>query len=223
MKGRLVPLRRLSSAFAALLCVAVPTIATALPQMTERSAKAQEKRSKEILALSADAVANSVSISDDDLETVATITTATAFMPKRGSFFDTLLADNMLRAMVGKATGRTSWQLYQTMTYSDPERRDFTSVNYETPTGPKNEPLTIINRDVRCNYGICTYEETVGFNVQEELLEAIVKQSAGKPGAVWRFRLNARNGVSWTDDMPVEEIMGALTAVSRYRTRKGLE
>lgn len=201
---------------------AVPQASPAAALMTERSAKVQEKRLQEVRALTAEGVANHVTI-DDDLETVVTLKTAEVFLPKRGGFFDTLLADNMLGAMVGKSTGRTHWQLYQTIHHTEPDWRNLQSVNYETPNGPRNAPLTAINSDVECKYGVCSRDEVVGFDVTEELLEAIVAHHAGKPDAVWRFKFNARNGINWTDDIPVTEIAGALLAVRRYRAQKGFE
>jgi hypothetical protein len=191
--------------------------------MTERNAKSQEKRLEEVRALTIEDVIKRIVVDDDDLETVATIKTTEAFLPKRGSFFDTLIADNMLRAMVSKATGRTQWQLYQTIHYTDPDWRNLTSVNYETPTGPRSVQVTVISTDVQCNYGICSYDEIVGFNMDEQLLEAIVARNAGKTDAVWRFKFNARNGIDWKDDLPVAEIAGALLAVKRYRQQKGFE
>ena len=197
---------------------------TAAAQMTARKPAHQEKRLQEVRQLSTETVANSIEISDDDLETVATLTTAKGFLTKKGGgFLDTLTSDNMLRALVGKNDGRTTWQLYQTIRYSEPDWRHFTSVNYETPTGPKHAQLTVINTDVRCTYGICTHEETVGFEVSEDFLKTIVANNAGKPDAAWRFRFNAKSGFHWTDDMPVTEIAGALLAVRRYRAQKGFE
>jgi hypothetical protein len=197
---------------------------TAAAQMTARKPAHQEKRLQEVRQLSADSVASSIEIADDDLETVATLTTARGFLAKRGGgFLDTLTSDNMLRAMVSKADGRTSWQLYQTVRYSESDWRHFTSVNYETVSGPRHAQLTVINTDVRCNYGICAHEETIGFELPEDLLEAIVANNVGRPDAVWRFRFNAKSGFHWTDDMPVTEIAGALQAVKHYRTQKGFE
>ena len=206
----------------ALIAIAAVTAASA--QMTARKPSHQEKRLQEVRQLSAEAVAGSIEIADDDLEIVATLTTANGFLPKRGGgLLDTLTSDNMLRAMVGKSDGRTSWQLYQTMRYSESDWRHFTSVNYETPGGPRHAEITVIDTDVTCRYGLCTYQEIVGFNLDEALLESIVVQGAGKPDAVWRFRFNARSGLHWTDDMPVTEIAGALMAVKRYRQQKGFE
>ncbi|MEK7414676.1 MAG: hypothetical protein AAB263_15285 [Planctomycetota bacterium] len=218
-----VDLKRWIKAWAGVTLMSIGSAATASPEMTERKPVHQEKRLKEVRLVTPEAVANSVAIADDDLETVATITTATAFTPKRSSFFDTLLADNMLRAMVSKTTGRTVWQRYQTISYSGSEWRHFTSVNYETAAGPRHAQLTVIRTDVQCPYGSCSYEEVIGFDLTEDLLEAIVTRNAGNPAGIWRFRFNSKNGLSWADDMPVAEIAGALMAVKRYRTQKGLE
>ncbi|MGN6357709.1 MAG: hypothetical protein ACTHLU_09550 [Novosphingobium sp.] len=179
-----------------------------------------EKQLKMVAALTPETVANGAKITDDSLETTATITTFDAYR-SNGGFTDPVRSDNFLRAFVDKRTGSVRYQVYQNITYNW-DWRHFTYVNYASGTGVEEEELTNIARDVvACAPGICTYREVVGFSVGEEELRKIAGQYLPGRAAFWRFRFKARNGIDWEDRVSAAEVSGLLIAVDRFRAARG--
>jgi hypothetical protein len=171
--------------------------------------------------LTPDGVAKSASIKDDPFEPLVTITTENAFR-WRGGFTDTVRSDNLLRAMLDRPTGTPNFQLYQTITYSGDWRR-FDRVNIMLPSGLKTMPLTVISRNVvTCAYGLCVYEEVVGFNLSEDDIDDVANQYAADPATMVKFRFKSNTGVDWNDDISGAEIVGLVAAVDRWRTQAGL-
>lgn len=188
---------------------------------TQRSAKQDAKRLAAIAKLSPAAIATASSVKDDPLEPLVTITTEAAFRWK-GGFTDPVRADNMLRAILDRPTGTPNYQLYQTVTYSGDWRR-FDKANIAFPSGLKAVPLTIIDRRiVTCEYGPCVLEETVGFNISEDDIDALVAQYYRNPIATLKFRLKSSTSFDWNDDLPVVEIVGLVQAIDQWKRAKGL-
>jgi hypothetical protein len=199
-----------------LLTMLAPLAVPALAQSPEESIEPSPKQVEKMQAITPEAVARSVVVKDDDLEPIATFVTADAYQ-NNGKFTDRVRSDNMLRAFLSKATGRTTFQVYQSVTYGA-ARRDFTSVNYATPDGPLTAELTRIGFEVLgCGYGTCSYKESVGFNIDEAVLRAIASQYVPGNSPFWRFRFKAQNGLSWDDRMMPAEVAGLLRAVDAYR------
>jgi len=179
----------------------------------------QAKRTILFASLDPQQIASQVTIKDDELESVARLTTETAFKFK-GSFTDLTRADNFFRAILNKTTGRTTYQLYQHLTYTD-ERR-FSFANYETPDGPVSATLTINSGEVNCPYGTCVWWRDLAFEVPEEVLRAVAARAAARPVKPWRFRFKAQQGDDWTDDIAPAEAAGLLLAVDAFRQKHRL-
>jgi len=189
---------------------------------TQFSEKQLEKRAKKLAKLSPQHFAETATVQDDDLETIATITTSDGFI-WRGGFTSRVKADNFLRAFVDKKSGEALWQLYQTVNYNVDWRR-FTSVNVKFPQGLERRDIDIISRDVvSCAYGTCAYRETIAFSLEEEELRSLLSSTTDPKTAFFRFKFNAQNSLDWTDDISLMEIQGALMAVDNYRQEKGLD
>lgn len=164
--------------------------------------------------ISPDQVAAKVTIKDDSLESVATLTTEPAFKFK-GGFTDRTRADSFLRALISKATGRTIYQVYARLSYTGD--RSFQSVNYENSTGPASALLTINSGTVDCRYGVCVWNRDLAFEVPEAVLRTIALRSSERPVRPWRFRFKASVGDDWTDDIAPAEIAGLLIAAEAFR------
>jgi hypothetical protein len=180
----------------------------------EPSAKEMVK----IQALTPDHFAKSATTEDDDLEPVVTITTLKGYR-SNGRFTDPVRSDNFLRAFISKRTGEVRYQLYQTVSYNF-KWRYFTSVNFATPSGPQSAKLDVIEREVvSCMGGICSYRETIGFDLSEDRLKEIAATYLPQNAPLWRFRFKADNGIDWEDRMSPAEAAGLLAAVRDYRSR----
>ncbi|MEZ5654936.1 MAG: hypothetical protein R3E04_03440 [Sphingobium sp.] len=164
--------------------------------------------------------AETVTIEDDELEPVATFTTLKGYKSGGWRFTDTVRSDNFLRAFVSKRTGAARYQLYETISYTG-EWRMFRSANYASPDGPVHANLVVIDRDVSCQYGVCTYKEHVGFDLSEEQLRALAATYVPGASPLWRFRFKARSGLDWEDRMSPAEAAGMLAAVDRWRKDHG--
>jgi hypothetical protein len=183
----------------------------------------QEAQVKEALNLPKEHFANTVSIKDGSLDTIATLTTVNGFQEKRG-MLGIVWDDNFLRAFVNKSTGAKSFQVYQVIHYTGRGWHFYQSVNYETANGPKSKPVTVINRDVNCansRYSGCSYTEHVAFDVDEEFLRDVAGRYVPGEPRVWGFKFNSRAGVDHTDGMLPAEIAGFLDRVDMYTNSKG--
>jgi len=173
------------------------------------------KQMQQLQALTPEAAQRAITISDDDLETVATITSEKVWK-SRGKFTDRVRSDNFLRAFIVKASGKVRYQLYQEITYSG-EWRQFTSVNYATPDGPASVPVVSISKDVvTCSSGLCVYREVVGFDIPAEQLAAIAESYQPGQSKLWRFRFKGQGGLDWEDRLAPAEAAGLLLAVREY-------
>ncbi|TKD51520.1 hypothetical protein [Sphingomonas baiyangensis] len=165
--------------------------------------------------LTPEGVAKIVDVADDDLEPAATLSTERVFVFK-GGLTDRVRADTFFRAIVGKQTGATVYQLYARLRYSG-EMRRFTVANYDDGGQPTGVPLIVADRRVECLYGNCGGIEDVAFTVPEETMRALAMRAAERPVQPWRVRFKAENGQDWTDDIAPAEAAGLLIAVDRYR------
>lgn len=186
---------------------------------TKRYQKQEAKRSKAIAALSPQAIADKATVHDDALEPFVQIDTESAFKWK-GGFTDTVRADNFLRALVDRKTGEVSIQVYQTLSYMIDWRR-FGHVNLMLPAGLKSMELTVIARDVSCQYG-CVYTEVVGFNLTTDELDDVAHAYDQNPTATLKFRLKSPSGLDWDDDVPVVEVVGLQRAIAKWRSEAKL-
>jgi hypothetical protein len=176
------------------------------------------KQLNALQSLSPADVAARVVINDDDLEPVATLTTAAAYS-SRGAFTDRVRSDNFLRAFVNKTTGATSFQLYQSITYTS-EWRNFQSVNFATPSGTQSAPIVKISHRVDCQFGPCVIFDEVGFDVSGDTMRAIANTYVAGNSPLWRFRFKAQNGIDWEDRMAPAEVAGMLLAVESYKAKR---
>ncbi len=180
-----------------------------------------EKDMRRLQALTPEDFARTVDIEDDDLETVAVITTLPGYKPK-GRFTDPVKADNFLRAMIDKRSGAIRYQLYESVLYLW-QWRHFRSATYASPEGPKDVELKIINTSVDCSMGGCVYNEEVGIPMTEDQLEQIASTYAPGSSPMWRFRLQAKSGMDWQDQLAPAEAAGLLIAVNKWRADHGME
>ncbi len=185
----------------------------------KREAERTQRITERLAKLTPEHFQKTASIKGNDaLDTIATITTLKGFKYK-GKFTDRFKTDSFIRAIISKDTGKTTFQIYATISYNF-DWRNYNSANYETPQGPKPGKVTSINKEVvACSYGSCVYSEDVAFSLEEETLREIAKGGS----KLWRFRFYAQSGPDWTELMSRAEVAGALAAVDAYRANSGME
>jgi hypothetical protein len=183
-----------------------------------------EKQFKQYMALKPDHFHKNVEIKDDNLETVAVITTEPGFRVKRG-LLGMVNDDNFFRAFVDKKTGVTTYQLYQYVTYVG-DWAFYEIVNYEGLTDVQSVPLDVLSREVgTCSQMLgCFKREVVAFNVDEAVLRrvALAYDPTGKGTTGWLFKLKAKTGVERNEGMSPAEAAGILNAVAAYKKSRGL-
>lgn len=160
-----------------------------------------------------------ITLHDDPLDTVATITTSEAFI-ERKPLFGLAPDDVLLRAFVDKATGRASYQVYVTARYRGYGLADWHAANYDTPSGPRSvRMLKIARLKGYCpQRQHCPRSETIGFAVDERLLRANAALYVADRIMPWRFKIMARDGNQHLELLSAAEISGLLIAVDAYRT-----
>jgi hypothetical protein len=200
--------------------VAFAASAAAQPIAGEEVIEPTDKQLRQLAALTRDGVAKAVSVTDDSLETLVTLTTAPVWK-SNGRFTDKVRSDNFLRAFIDKRTGTVRYQVYQQVTYSGEARR-FSTVNYATPAGPVSTEVTPISEEViTCAGSLCVYRDALGFDVSRSVLDHIAARYAPASIEFWRFRFKGRGGLDWEDRIAPAEVAGLLQAVdSRLLTMK---
>lgn len=203
----------------------VPCLAQGQPGQYEmRTEKQQAKRLAKMTMLKVEGVANAVTVSDDPFES-AVILSSSAVFPSPRSFTDRVLGENFIRVFVDRKTGKAAFQLYQSVSYLGDWRR-FEQVNIMFPEGLRTKSLTRIDDKMRDCYAVnfCGREETLGFDLSEEDMEAIaaMKPEANGAPALLRFRFKSNASFDWTDDISPIEAAGVLVALKRWREAKGL-
>lgn len=201
------PLWYLAGLGASMLSPAPSTAATAIEKVAQR-----------LSALTPESVAAKVSLKDDELEATAVFDTQSVYQEKEG-LLRIVNNDVFLRAFVDKRTGRTRYQVYSVVTYSDSQWQFFDRATFLTSQGVSEVSLDVIHRQVvLCSAGYgCQYSEQVGFELNEEIVRAIARLYVpGGPLAIWRFRLKAKGGRDHDDGIAVAEVAGLVQRVDAW-------
>ena len=158
-----------------------------------------------------------VTLHEDPLEVEATLSTRKVMRSTRG-VLRTPYNDNHLQAHIDRRTGRTRFEVHQTLQYLG-SYRGFDQVHYETgawPTAAKvrkidgNQPACdAIDPQSAC------YEE-VSFVVGEAELRRLTSSAQA---ATWSFKFKPERGGEQRASLPRAEIAGLLQAVDAYRVR----
>ena len=166
--------------------------------------------------LTAEAARDRVVLHDDPLEMDATLSTRKVMRSTRG-LLRTPHNDNHLQAHVDRRTGKTRFEVHQTLQYLGGYRA-FEAVHYETADWPTKAKLrTVDGNQPACDavdpQSSC-YEE-VSFVVEEAELRRLASSAA--PGSTWMLKFKPERGREERASLPKAEIAGLLQAVDAYR------
>ncbi len=200
-----------ATALAAFLLVMVPSPGLG----ADRSALPRQVR--RLLDMTPEQFEAASDLHDDALETVATITTKNGWQQHDG-LLGIVNTDAFFRVFIDKQSGAARFQVYHAMHYVARHRDSYTTVNFETPSGPVTAPLTVIfrTRDWCRRVEGCPFDEVVGFEVEEAILRALAARYVPGEAAAWRYRLKAHSGAMRDDGFVAAEIAG-VTANERKK------
>ncbi len=160
-----------------------------------------------------------LSVTDDDLETEIKIDTqrTRALWTKDNEISDI----SFVRAWINKTSGNRRFQIYSHVDYDNPDWRFYSTVNFQTPSGPQSAILTKIEakpyhwgKDLRRS-------EDVGFEISEALLRELSAKYIDGSDATLKFRLFAKAGDNKDFAIPVFEIAGLLSKVDELIKKVG--
>lgn len=206
----------------ALSVISVPVYGQMITQ--EQIEKKREKDKAKLLKLTAADFQKSVELKDDDLETIATLSTAKGFRSS-GGLFDIQGSDVMLRAHVSKRAGEATYQVYAYVWYKETQERRYQTVNYQSDGDLASATVNnLASRVISCDqYSAtlgCSRSEEFVFPVSEELLQSIAARPADQ---FWRMKFRAQAGIDWEEIFAPAEVAGLLNSVAAYRAAHGLE
>jgi len=161
-----------------------------------------EKNTARMAAMSPADFRDAVSIQDDSMETVAVISTKSAYKSKGD-------ADTWMMAGIDKQTGRTVYQLVGFTRYIG-GWRFYSYGTYARPKGPVSGQLRTQRRVDNC-YVSCQFEETVSLDIPEASLQEIPADPR-----MWKMRFQGQ-GTAWDDAMNPAEVAALLEVVESYR------
>lgn len=190
----------------------------AVPAFAQQKPTKQQER---LLAMTPSDFASKVSIADDDMELVATLSTENGFQEKHG-LVGVVWNDTFMRAFIDKKTGVAKFQLVERISYVASTWRFYNFVNYEAHGGLASTELTKIGSNVDCVMsnimGGCTYTELVGFDISEWLADRIASYYAPSQMVGWKYKFKAQAGQDFSDAMTPAEVAGLVQRVAEYRS-----
>lgn len=177
--------------------------------------------------LSKEHFAQTVTLKDDSLETVATFDTQHGFQ-FASDVFGTVSEDDFFRAFVDKKTGKATYQLYWINRYRDSGWRYYNRINYNSPEGVKSVAAEVIYRNVDCTgvgstYKQCMYEEHLGVTLNDGFMRWLaVGYSPNDKAVVLKYKVSSKSGEEQGESILAAEAAGLLDRVDAYLAAKGL-
>lgn len=199
------------ASLAAALCAATP-------------AMAYEKLPTTLAGLSPADFAEDVHIEDDPLASAIVVSTHPGY--KRGRSLKGALADDVhLRALIDRASGKVTWQVWHDLAYVG-GRKEVHAVHYQAAGGVREtRPFHVEHRLDRCpptdGVGHCGEAMTIGFELPEATVREIAAAYAPGSRAPWRLRFKDTGGRDVTGGLAPAEAAGILHAVEAWRRSRG--
>jgi hypothetical protein len=152
-----------------------------------RPPKQIEKRNAVLATLTPSNIADGVKLEDDGMEAFAKMSTLNTFAFKAG-WADRVEADNFFRAFIDRKTGKATYQLYQTIIYTD-EYRIYDAANVLMPSGLVTKDLRKLGSEIiYCGAGLtCRREETIAIDLDDDEMQMLQRSTQ------WRLFAFASN------------------------------
>lgn len=142
------------------------------------------------------------SIKNDDMEVLAVLDTSAAH--NRNSM-------RFIRALINKKTLKTNYQIYVIDKYYDNSFRKYNSAKYIEANEPVVTSVSVLDQDVNCSLknhaGNCLFQETVLFNLSEEIFSRISDSYNKNKTGTWAYRISSHSGYDLNSSIPFAEFM----------------
>lgn len=197
----------LTAALAAALCAAMP-------------AAAHDRLPAALAGLSPADFAADIRIEDDPQASAVVVSTQDGY-PRGRSLKGALADDVHLRAVIDRATGQATWQVWHEIAYVD-GRRDVQAVHYAAGGAAREaRPFHVAHRADRCpptdGLGHCGTATRIGFELPESTVREIAASHVPGSRAAWPLRFRATGGRDVTGGLAPAEAAGILRAVDTFR------
>ncbi|MBV1688821.1 hypothetical protein KRR38_14355 [Novosphingobium sp. G106] len=199
-------------------------LAALLPIIVVVPAQAYERLPAGLAQLSPADFASKVRIVDDPLEPAIVLSTQDGYT--RGRPIKGAQANDVhLRALVDRATGQVSWQVWHQLSYVG-QQRNLESVQYLAGGAlDQSQVMAVENWLDQCpptdGIGSCNQFMKVGFELSDRTIREIAAAYRAGQQTPWRLRFKDRNGRDVTGGLAPAEAAGLLDALETWKRAAG--
>ncbi|WP_419815634.1 hypothetical protein [Glacieibacterium sp.] len=184
------------------------------------------EKPKQLLAMTPQDFRQAVSVDEDPLEFVATLSTEPAFRNGKG-LAKVVWNDAHLRAVVDKRTGVIRYEVQQVLRHQHGDR-NYVQVNYLTPKGLRTAtPVVSDIHNNSCDHfeggRSCVVFRKMSFEVAEQDIRDMAATYAPGNHGNFAFRFKDVAGEHHTNKLVTAEVVGLVQAVDHYKSTAGLK
>ena len=168
-----------------------------------------------LLSLGMEHFRDTASVDADPVGGVTTISTEPGFVEHSG-LMGMVWHDEFLTAVIDTKTGRTSFRIDVSITYSG-ARRSYPSASLAGMSGPASVAPTLVRTEsANCAVSECMYTDHLAIPVDEALLRRLAAAYVpGRPLALI-YTLTPKRGAAYRGELSNAEIAGLLAKVDDY-------
>ncbi len=180
----------------------------------------QAQKIEEILSLDVDHFRETMSITDDSMETTVVFSTQGGYTEKHG-LLKIVWSDSFLRGYIDKKTGHKRFQVYVVMRHTLGDWAHPYQANYGRPL--RTTDVSKVGSDVDCSgsdiYGSCKYEEHVVFDIHPDEVLRIWTEATPEDfkTLVWKFRVKNQGTKDYDDGIPLPEMIALVDMMNEYK------
>ncbi len=165
-----------------------------------------------LLSLDMEHFRDTATVKIDPTNAVTAISTENGYVEHTG-LMRMVWNDEYLKGVIGKKTGRKSFQVYASIIYKG-NLRSFATATYQTAGGAQSVPVDALGSEVAgCAVGDCTYTEHIAFPIDEESLRQLAASYVPGRPTLWRYKIIPKSGPAYTGEISNAEIAGFLAKV----------
>ena len=170
-----------------------------------------------LLSLGMEHFRDTASVDTDPARGLTTISTEPGFVEHSG-LMGMVWHDEFLTAVIDAKTGRTSFRIDVSITYSG-ARRSYLAVSLAGMNGPTAVVPTLVGTEsANCSVGECMYTDHLMIAVDEALLRHLAAAYVpGKPIPL-TYTLTPKRGADYRGELSNAEIAGLLAKLDGYET-----
>lgn len=200
------------------------TIAFAALLAFPPAAHGYERLPRALAALSPADFAGRIQIVDDPLKAAVILSTVDGYSHGR-SVQGARAEDVHLRALVDRATGRVTWQVWHELA-TVRGHQGITAVHYTAGGKPRTaQPIKVDHWQGGCpptdGVGMCNRFTRIGFELPEPAVREMAAAYQAGSRVPWRLRFNDASGRDVASGIAPAEAAGLILALDSWRSRSG--